>query len=65
MHQGRLASGGPTLAAARDDQQQGEDKSSARRLMQDNINGITMDTIAIVLTVLVGAAGYLVQIGRR
>ena len=26
--------------------------------MQDNINGITMDTIAIVLTVLVGAAGY-------
>ena len=70
VHHGRLASGaGPALATSKNDQhqqQEGGDKSSARRQLQDEA-GMSMDTIAIVLTVLVGAAGYLVQalIARR
>ena len=70
MHHGRLASGGgPALNDQRRQQQQQQlhgDKSSARRQLQDE-SGMSMDTIAIVLTVFVGAAGYLVQalIARR
>ena len=77
MHRGRLASGrGPSaLATTIDDQQRQQqqqqqhaqrgqqqhgDKSSARRQLQDEA-GMSTVTIAIVLTVLVGAAGYLVQ----
>ena len=61
VHHGRLASGaGPALATSKNDQhqqQEGGDKSSARRQLQDEA-GMSMDTIAIVLTVLVGATGY-------
>ena len=69
MHHGRLASGAdPAAATTRDDkqrqqhqqQQGGDNKSSARRQLQDE-TGMSMDTVAIVLTVLVGAAGYFVQ----
>ena len=60
VHHGRLASGaGPALATSKNDQhqqQEGGDKSSARRQLQDEA-GMSMDTIAIMLTVLVGAAG--------
>ena len=62
VHHGRLASGEPALATSRNDQQQrqGGDKPSARRQLQDEA-GMSMDTVAIVLTVLVGAAGYFIQ----
>ena len=69
VHHGRHASGaGPALATSRNDQHQRQDgdKSSARRQLQDKA-GMSMDTIAIVLTVLVGAVGYFDQalIARR
>ena len=63
VHHGRSA-----LATSRNDQHQRQDgdKSSARRQLQDKA-GMSMDTIAIVLTVLVGAVGYFDQalIARR
>ena len=76
VHLGRLVSsaGPPALAAARDDdadhhhdhhhQQPDEEMllPPRRQLQkQDEAGGMSMDTIAIVLTVLVGAAGYLLQ----
>ena len=65
MHHDRHASGaGPALATSKNDQHQqqegGDIKSSVRRQLQDEA-GLSMDTIAIVLTVLVSAAGYFVQ----
>ena len=76
VHLGRLVSsaGPPALAAARDDdadhhhdhhhQQPDEEMllPPRRQLQkQDEAGGMSMDTVAIVLTVLVGAAGYLLQ----
>ena len=63
----RLSEGSPAEVESAAPRQLGQDLDVSRRLLQEHAkagsgDGMSADTIAIVLSVLVGAAGYLVQV---